>query len=179
MEIRLLLSRLEQRKALQKKLKLEHVRALESIDAQIRELHEKRARIVIRNREATEAIQREITEIAREVKRVHSAQVEKPAPETPAVEALAAEASKSALQPNPEVATVAEERSAKPDPADDAVDAIRELLKNRGEMSESLLREKLRAKRVNVGELSKRLDKLVNAGILRRRGSNYSLSKKR
>lgn len=189
MEIRQLLSRLEQKKALQKKLKLEHVTALETIDAQIRELHEKRARMVIRNREATEALQREIVEIAREVKRVHTAQAaQKEAAATPApvenptpvpaaepVEKNTAPASGSLPQP----AAATREGPPRQESADEAVTAILELLKSRGEMSESLLREKLRAKRVNVAELSKRLDKLVNTGVIRRRASNYSLAKKR
>jgi DNA-binding MarR family transcriptional regulator len=54
-----------------------------------------------------------------------------------------------------------------------------ELLKRRSEMSESLLREKLRSRGIKVAELSKQLDKMVSRGLLQRRANNYSLGKRR
>lgn len=189
-DLKLLLSKLEQKKVLQKKLKLEHAKALEAIDGQIRELHEKRARITIRNKEATDALQREIVELAREAKRVHvrmtaQAQAQAASPE-PVGAPAGSDADSGDAPPNPPAGHAADPAAARIEPerpssrgADDSAQAILELLKSRGEMSESLLREKLRSKGIKVSELTNRLDKMVKQGVLQRRANNYSLGKKR
>lgn len=166
MDIEKLSSKLDELKRRKKELTLKHARALKSIDAQIRELHDKRGLIAIRHKEASDSLEREIAELTRQAKRFQ------------------AERAKRASQP-----PVPGRTPAAPEPAgarpgttsspDDVSAAILELLKGRNDISESLLREKLRAKRLNVSELSKQLNKLVSDGLLRRRANNYSLAKKR
>jgi biotin carboxyl carrier protein len=170
MDIETISSRLDELKQRKKELTLKHGQALRSIDAQIRGLHEKRGLIAIKHKEVTDRLDREIAELNRDAKRV---QAEK---------ARAAQVAR-ASQEHAQAARAPAPATAAPKSPGASIDDIRTaivgLLKGRADMSESLLREKLRAKRMNVAELSKQLDKMVSDGLLHRRANNYSLGKRR
>lgn len=135
-------------------LAAEHARALESIDASIQQLHNQRAHLVIRHKAAVDAVDRELAERRREAKR---ASITEP--------------------PNPGVVP----SGATPQSTNaDFAATVLELMKGRTDISESLLKEKLRARGVSVANFGKQLEALVKEGkIASRGGGNYGPGKGR
>jgi hypothetical protein len=134
----------------------EHAHALESIDNSIRELHNQRAHLVIRHKTAVDAVDRELAERRRETRRA--------APSAGA---------------QPQLSVVQQAVPTKTQGGDFAA-AVLDLLKGRADISESLLKEKLRARGFTVTNLDKQLEPLLKQGKIASRGhGNYSSCRKR
>ncbi len=151
----MLSSKLTKLKERKKELRLEHAKDLQGVDAQIRELHEKRARTILKHKLSADALDREIAELLGQAKRAHDANRKR---------------SSNSAEQRP--------KTASPQLTDLSV-VIVDILKERKDISESLLREKLRGKGLDVGQLGKQLDRMVADGDVRRRARDYSLAKKR
>ncbi|SCZ66819.1 hypothetical protein [Thiohalomonas denitrificans] len=160
MEKEILSSKLASLKERKKELRLEHATDLQNVDAQIRELHEKRARTILRHKLSADALDREIAELLRRVKRTD--------------DAMAA----TQRRTDPEAGRLRPKAASPASASSDIRAVIVDILKDRKDISESLLREKLRGKGLQVGQLSKQLDAMVASGLVRRRVSDYSLAKK-
>ena len=140
-------------------LAAEHARALESVDNSIQQLHTQRAHLVIRHKAAVDVVDRELAERRREARR--SAEPKEPAPNR-----------RRLMQPN----------SSGPGTTGgaDFATAVIELMKGRTDISEGLLKEKLRAKGFAVSNLGKQLEPLLREGKITSRGyGNYTSGKGR
>lgn len=140
----------------------EHAKALESVDYQIRDLHNKRAQLVIRHKAAVDTLDQQVAELQQEAKSDQGDPREsKPSP---------------AATPAP--ATRSGGRS--PLTADTLHAVMVELIKGRTYLSESLLKEKLRGRGIDVSQLGKQLEQMTRAGRIVSRGSgNYALGKQK
>jgi vacuolar-type H+-ATPase subunit H len=155
-----------------KQLEAEHAKALAGVDSQIRGLHEQRAQVIIRHKTEVDQIDKELTELVRQVKQA---------------EASAARTVRKAEPPQAEPVRTAEPpqadtvRKAEPPQADTVyADAILATLERRTDISESLLKEQLRAGGLDTTELRRQLDQLVREGRLVHKGSgNYALGRRR
>jgi hypothetical protein len=137
-----------------RQLEAEHAKALTGIDSQIRGLHEQRAQVIIQHKTAVDQIDKQLSELTRQVR-----QTEKQA------------AKVVARPPEPSV-----------EAKDDSVyaDAILATLDKRTDISESLLKEQLKAAGLDTSELRRHLDQLVREGRLVNRGAgNYALGRQR
>lgn len=140
-----------------KQLELKHAKDLESVDTQISELHKKRAQLVIMHKAAVDAIDREIAELARDARSAESR-----SPRT-AAKGMPAKPERVAVNVPVDFASV-----------------VLEVLAKRNDISESLLKEQLRARRVPTAEFSTQMERLIRAGrVVSKGGGNYALGKKR
>jgi hypothetical protein len=173
----------------------QHRHALAELDKELQALQQRREKLLAEH-------QRAIAELARELQALESplnqaaapAVPSRPVPEpsvlaaaTPAFESkpvTPAPARDDHESPLAATAPAVETRAAAPSPArqdndSEVSDAVVEAMRGRNDISESLLREKLRNKGISVSDLHKHLEKMVRAGtIVSRGGGNYSLKKK-
>ncbi len=134
----------------------EHKRALEGIDAQIREMHQKRGQMALRYKQEVDAIDAEIENLSREARSAQPASNKGTAPSSQPPQAPVKSGPEGGLEA-----------------------AIVSILRERKDISEGLLKERLKARGFNVTGLSKELQRLIKVGLVVDRGrDNYALKKR-
>ncbi len=142
----------------------EHARTLETLDGQIRELHNRRGQLVIRHKTAVDELDGQIAELRREEK------------------AVAEQPSAPEGRVGGETAPGEKPRAAAGSRASGGADlatALAAIMKGRLDISESLLREHLRNRGIDISNFSRQLEQLVREKKLLKKGSgNYALPRK-
>lgn len=166
-----------------------HKEALAATDQAIAELQEKRTRLVSEFKAAITPLELDIKELERKVK-ADQAKAESSAPsvppqsnvhavkaETPTPTVQSEQAPTSTATPQP----AAETPPAKPaDSGEELLVKIRDIMRTRTYVSESLLKEKLKAGGFDIRNLKQDIEKLIREGKLEKKGiGNYALGKKK
>ena len=163
-----------------------HKEAMAATDQAIAELQEKRTRLVSEFKAAITPLEMDIKELERKVK-ADQAKAESPAPTVPpqsnvqtakpATPAPTEQAPPSTATPQP----AAETPPAKPaDSGEELLVKIRDIMRTRSYVSESLLKEKLKASGFDIRNLKQDIEKLIREGKLEKKGiGNYALGKKK
>lgn len=163
-----------------------HKEALAATDQAIAELQEKRTRLVSEFKAAITPLELDIKELERKVK-ADQAKAESSAPSAPpqsnvhaakpAPPAQSEQAPTSTATPQP----AAETPPAKPaDSGEELLVKIRDIMRTRTYVSESLLKEKLKAGGFDIRNLKQDIEKLIREGRLEKKGiGNYALGKKK
>ncbi len=155
-----------------------HDEALASVEKAMAELQKKRAQLIGENEEALSGIDREMQELNAKLENAPAAAkpaaapAPAPAPKTP--EPVAPPPAETPAAASSSLARKATEAT-----ADEIMIHVRELMLGRSYISESLLKEQLRSRKVNVSNLHKQIEDLVREGKLTSKGGgNYALGKK-
>ncbi len=163
-----------------------HKEALAATDQAIAELQEKRTRLVSEFKAAITPLELDIKELERKVK-ADQAKAESPAASVPpqsnvhaakpAPPAQSEQAPTSTATPQ----AAAETPPAKPaDSGEELLVKIRDIMRTRTYVSESLLKEKLKASGFDIRNLKQDIEKLIREGKLEKKGiGNYALGKKK
>lgn len=151
----------------------EYEQALAANDKELQALQKQREQLITKHQAALALVDKTLTELEQDMGG-GEAPTAKPAPVSrPA--AAAPEPAAAPAKPAP-----VRRASDKPSRLDELADVVLEIMATRQSISESLLKEQLRARGVAATDLSKVLDQLVRDGQLVSRGyGNYAPSKKR
>ncbi len=157
-----------------------HEETLAATDKAIRELQEKRTRLVSDFKTTLTPIELDIQELERKIKADQvSASAPPPEAVTPSPTApLSMPVISVPKQAAPAFQPKAESSSA--DSSEQLFDKIRDIMKSRSYISESLLKEKLKANGFDTGNLKQDIEKLIREGKLEKKGpGNYALGRKK
>lgn len=153
-----------------------HDEALANTDKAIAELQKKRSKLETENAEALGAVDKEMQELNNKLDKLAAAP--KPKPAAPVAPAPAI-STPPAEKPEAASSSLARQAATANVTPDEIMTHVRELMLGRSYISESLLKEQLRARKVNTSSLHKHLEDLVREGKLASGGGgNYSLGKK-
>jgi hypothetical protein len=174
--------RLAEAKRQRASLVAKHEEALAAADKAISELQQKRSRMVAEFEAALAPVDLDIRELERKVK-ADQLKAESPAPRAPVASPLAPRAP----SPSPAAPKVPAPQLYKPAPAtqdtdksDELLIHIRNIMRNRTYISESLLKEKLKGNGFDTTNLKKEMEKLIHEGKLEKKGSgNFALGKRK
>lgn len=165
-----------------------HDEALAATDKAISELQEKRDRMVKEFETALAPVELDIQELERKVKADQARAEDLPAPPAPPTPGAPPTDAPAPSAPPPAAASpatpaaMAEKAAAshEADHSEELLGKIRSIMRNRTYISESLLKEKLKANGFDMSNLKKEMDKLIREGKLEKKGSgNFALGKKR
>ncbi|MCK9530794.1 MAG: hypothetical protein M0R77_09575 [Gammaproteobacteria bacterium] len=152
-------ARLAQLRKKREQLLADQERALLILDKELQSLQQRRTQLVTSHQTALAALDKEMAEVSAGAR---ASEMDVPAP--------AAEPAVGAPEPQPET---------RPAPSVDPAAAILNLLKGRVDMSDSLLRERLRGLGIDAGRFAKAIAQLVREGKVVSKGAgNYALKKR-
>lgn len=176
-----LLARVAELKEAQERLIATHEQALAILDREYLALKQKRDQLVADHQAKLVAIEQQINEITSSEPVPVAAPLLSPAPSVipstvAPVAPVATSPTVSTPDPFPLPGATPPSRTA---PEEGLPAAIVEAMKGRNDISDSLLREKLRVRGYPLGNLNKILEKMVRDGMIASKGGgNYSLKKK-
>lgn len=171
-----------------------HQEALAATDKAISELQEKRAHLVSEFKAAITPLELDIRELERKVKSdqptAEPSSASAPPPDTIHTEEIVlstvpSEGTPASIntppeEPQPTPQEVAESSSPPPDSSQELLAKIRDIMRSRTYISESLLKEKLKTNGFDVRNLKQDIEKLIREGKLEKKGiGNYALGKKK
>lgn len=153
----------------------EYEQALAANDKELQALQKQREQLITKHQAALALVDKTLTELEQDM-----GGGEAPAAKSAPKPAPASRPAAAAPEPAPEKPAPVRRVSDKPSRLDELADVVMEIMATRQSISESLLKEQLRARGVAATDLSKVLDQLVRDGQLVSRGyGNYAPSKKR
>lgn len=166
----------------------EHELALAAMDRAIKELQVKREQQVESFEATLTPIKQEIAELERRIKvdetrakEAAAAPISQPAQPTAPVAAQAAPKPVPPASPVPQAATTQAKPASEGDAAlDKLYSLIRDMMRNRSYISESLMKEKLKAANFDTSNLRKQLEQLMHDKRVENKGrGNYALGKRK
>jgi len=160
-----------------------HDEALAGVDKAIAELQKKRTQLISEHEEALSGIDKEMQDLNAKLENAPAAATPPaaapvPAPTPAAPKPAAPVAAPPVETPAASSSSLARKAASEATPEEIMIH-VRELMLGRSYISESLLKEQLRARKVNVSNLHKQIEELVRDGKLASKGGgNYALGKK-
>lgn len=168
-------AQLEQLETLNKQrsqLEQEYDATLEKINQEIEALHHKRILLVREHEKSLSTIKKDIQELNNKLDKAPAVKLETKAE---SVQVTCTDPATSVIDKTPLAPTQRKPQK----PNDDIGDKIIGLLKMRTDISNSLLKEKLKAEGYDVSNLGKKLDQLVREKkITSKGGGNYSIARR-
>lgn len=182
-----LLARVAELKEAQERLIATHEQALAILDREYLALKQKRDQLVADHQAKLVAIEQQVNELTSSGTEPAAARLLSPAPSVilsavapaPAPIAPIAPFAESPTVSTPDPFPLPGATPSRTAPEEGLPAAIVEAMKGRNDISDSLLREKLRVRGYPLGNLNKLMEKMVRDGIIASKGGgNYSLKKK-
>ncbi len=160
-----------------------HEETLAATDKAIRELQEKRTRLVSDFKTALTPIELDIQELERKVKadqvKASSSAPKETIPVAPTPLGTPVKSVPQQAAPASQPKTASSPTDAA-DSSEKLLEKIRKIMQSRSYISESLLKEKLKANGFDTGNLKQDIEKLIRDGKLEKKGpGNYALGKKK
>lgn len=179
-------SRLADARKQKAELIAQHEAAIAATDKAIQELQEKRTRLVAEFKVTLAPIELDIQELEGKIKSAQAAsstaqQEPTPTPLSP-IETITIEAAAAPpIENEPEPSEPPKESAASvADSSDELMDKIRHIMRSRTYISESLLKEKLKANGFDTHNLKTDIEKLIREKKLEKKGiGNYALGKRK
>ncbi len=177
-------SRLADARKQKAELIAQHEAAVAATDKAIQELQEKRTRLVAEFKVELAPIELDIQELESKVKSAQAASstAQQEPPSLSPIETITIEAAAAPPTENePEPSELPKESAASPaDSSDELMDKIRHIMRSRTYISESLLKEKLKANGFDTRNLKTDIEKLIREKKLEKKGiGNYALGKRK
>lgn len=181
-------ARLTELKKQVKALIVEHEEAVAATDKAIQELQEKRTRLLAEFKTTLAPLELDIQELERKVKADQAKAAAEAVPRPPISPAPAPKV--TPVPSTPQVATQPQPAAPQPsqvsapppavDTSEELLAKIRDIMRSRTYVSESLLKEKLKTNGFDVRNLKADIEKLLREGKLEKKGiGNYALGKKK